>query len=795
MKYSQSKNFIISIVLTIVTFLITTVYPAVKAYGEDIEASIQTDASTPFKETDDVLDVPLTVTEVPEMTTMANDPLEVTPMANDTPEVTPIADATPEVTPMVSDTPEVTPTASVPPEVATMASDTPEVTPIADDTPEVTPLGLEFPKISPAIIDTFKTDDDFLSNTTTVYNYDGLLSALSTDNGYEIIYLGAAIVADERGLTIHPSKSEVIIDGCQPDALNDKFYNFTQFSSTSPDTTIHLATDNTTTKNITLQNIAIQGDNSNGIVFISDDISDVTVRYQNVRYVGPQAVSNHQGSVQFIDCSFTMSEDPYDDSQYVAEANYIQLAGNVEIKTSSFGSQILTAVFLPTNENPHLDVLENASVETVVYGYFLDIHLQSVDITIQDHAYFNIIGSSGFTTMGENIRNIVIEPYATVKLTQNDSQTYGTLRVEETLKMEQGSNLLILRMGLEGSAIIFPYAGGKAIFDNPERVILFSPGKETISFVEQGDIEITTSVINIYEEGTSPILSNPDYIWNNSNNKLITLSGTYVNDVPTNFSHNLDVNAPITDTLTTSIFNLSSMAALVFGRLDLSVDHVYITDDTIMGVTESSQNQYKIYVNATYEGLLTPLDEQLADVDGCFSFSVDPETLSSQNAITITSYFNSLTKREIIFPREKRTGELTFSGVPSNITFNTTTIPATPTTISRANGNFAFSVSDTRNYPAPWRVDAYITEPLSATLASNRKISLPDALVFVDEAGKSTPLSTTPLPVYYENSFAAGEFDVSWNEHNGILLNLLPGDIYSNVSYNTTIHWSLVDAP
>ena len=659
------------------------------------------------------------------------------------------------------------------------------------ETPTVTPTIMPTPE-APAIPDIFEAEGPQAqlkspADTITVHDYEDLLLALSTDNSYEIIYFGNNIIADARGIAIHPSKHNIIIDGAE--------YTFTQFGDSSPAATIHLAAENTTTKNITLQNITLKGNNSNGIVFIPANLADVTVRYQNVIYSGPQAVSNFQGSVHLIASNFTMYEDVNADSQYVVEANHIQLGEAIVVESNNNTEQILDAVLLPTGENPHLDVLANAFVDIKVYGYFLDVHTHTVDITIGESSFFDITGQSGFTPLGKDIRNMTIAPHATVKVIQTLPQTLGVLRIEDTLKMEPGSNLLVTRMRNAGSPIIFSSAGGKAIFDNPERVILYSDSDHSIFFEEEGSIEINTSTINVWIGGKLPLFDNPDYIWNNSKNQLFSVSDDYIGELSTNLTHSLQDNAPITDALTSTSFNLSDMTLLILGRLDLTVDPIHLNDTALTGVTEATLDAYDVIVNATYEGLPEPLLGQLADSDGNFSFSIDPETLSLQNALTVTSSFNSLIKREILFPRDIPTGELVFTNVSNILEFDTTVIPETPTTIPRTNGNFSLSVSDTRNFPSPWRVNARIVEPLTAVLPDKRKVTLPDALVFINELGESTPLTSASLPIHYENSLVASEFDVTWGEDRGLLLDISPGDIYSNATYSTTIYWSLVNAP
>ena len=640
------------------------------------------------------------------------------------------------------------------------------------------------------IVDASSSFDEII-----VHDYDGLVAALEEDNGYETIYLGANIQAEQDGITIHPSKQNVVIDGCPPDERDVK-YTFSEHaeSVSNPNEAIHLLAENTNTKNITLQNITIVGQNDAGIIFIPDDLEDVVIRYQNISYKGPQAVTNPTGVVQLVDCDFTMDFSNGVNPHYVATANHIEIDSTMEITTTDLNAQVIDAVFLPTYDNPQVDILPDTHIVINVKGYFLNIHNDTVNINIHQNSTFDITGKSGFTPLGENIKNLLIAENASLTIMQNDPRTFAALRIENTLEMRSGSNLVVVRTSPVGSPIAFPTNEGQAIFDNPERVILFSPSFCSIDFQGNGYMKIITSSINAWNEDMVPFKDTP-HIWNDSNNKMLTVECQYENGIPVNVTHSLGANSPSTDPLTTAEFDLSKINPLTFGQMPLLVNPIYIDSTTITGLTESSMADYKVKVLADYANLLEPLEEVEAALDGTLSINIDPATLNTQQPVTVTTSFNSLSRREVLFPREIFSGALTFSAVPDVISFNTSTIVDAPVTIMRDTTDFAFSVSDTRNYPNPWRIDASIISPLAATLSDGRKVTLPNALIFDDGQGNRTPLSESSLPIYYEDSSVAGDFDVVWNPNEGILLNVAPGSIYSDASYHTTICWDLVDAP
>ena len=670
---------------------------------------------------------------------------------------------------------------------------TPEIEPTLGITPtpaldlQLTDLSLQLEDVNEQV--------DLPSNSIVVNDYAELTAALSEDNGYEIIYLDADIEAEQTGIAIHPSKPNVVIDGCPPDEENVR-YTFSELPDVTddPSENIHLSNGNNGTRNITFQNMIIKGQNSNGVIFIPDNLSNVTVHYQNVAYSGPQAVTNPRGLVHLVDSSFEMYLSDTAISQYVVTANRIELDGAINVTTSDLDAQILDAVFLPTYTNPQIDFLENAKVTITVKGYVLNVHTDSANIHIRQNASLNVTGKSGFTPLGENIKNIMIAENAFVSIIQNDPQTFGTLRIEETLEMLPGSTLIVTRFSPVGSPIIFPTNEGRAIFDNPERVIIYSPSLSSIDFENDGFIKIITSSINAWDMDMIPF-QDPFHIWNDSDNKFLTIESTYHNGHPVNVIHSLGDNSPSTTALAVDTFDLAKIELLIFGRIDLSVDPVYTDSVAITGLTDSYEANHNVNVSADYEGLSEPTTPIPATNDGTFSIDIEPEKLNPLNPITVTASFNSLTRREVVFPKAPPTGVLAFSVAPEDIFFDKMPIISIPTTIPRANGELTFSVSDTRNYPSAWRVDVSILTPLTATLSDGREVVLHDALVFVDEEGIMTSLSDMSLPIYREDSLVAGDFDVVWSADEGILLNILPGNIYSNATYGTTIQWDLVDAP
>ena len=629
-------------------------------------------------------------------------------------------------------------------------------------------------------------------DTIIVFSYADLNTILSTKNNFTYIYLGNNITAASSGIAIHNSKSSVVIDGHPPDAPANVNYTFEQADSNDLLDTIFLNNENNTTKHITLQNLVLKGNNSQGIVFIPESLSGVTISYKQVVYTGPQVVTNHKGIVEFIDCEFMMSRSTGDTMEELAEANHIKMGGEITIGTNA-SEQVLNSVLLITSDNPHLSILENAIVRVNIVGYFLDIDIESPHIIIHPDAEFDIRGDSGFTPPNKNVGSMIISTNAMVRITQSSPQTRGTLLIEKHFEMQPDSSLLIVRTSMDGSPIIFPEENACAIFNQPYRVMLLSPNRGSFTFEKSGHLEIITESINTWEQDMMGAFNKPAHIWNNRNNKPLSLVATYENGQVATFEHSLTNDAPITSPLTSEAFNFPDTDQLTFGKIRLMVNPIFDSSETISGISDNWPG-YDTIITTYYDTIdgesITKSTATLAN--SSFSIDLDGKTLAPNQDITVITTLNSLERREIL--RHEVPGYLTFQNVSSTIDFASTAIPSEPTIVNRANESTFLTVVDNRLTRQPWRIDANITKPLTATYAGTT-LEIPNALIFVDEFGTARKLSATPLTIYQETTSLVWKSYIDWAPDQGILLNIVPGNIYSNVTYSATIQFSLIDAP
>ena len=627
-------------------------------------------------------------------------------------------------------------------------------------------------------------DDDPEINTDwdVVYTYEELVSALAEDNGYKTVYLGDNITATIDGIAIHSSKAAVIIDGHPPETPVGTSYTFTQYATDNIASTIYLDNGNTNTSSITLRNMTVLGANPLGVIFVPESLDGVTVTFENLVYAGPQAVTNRGGTVRFLDCIFNMSSSDAYSSEELVEANHVQMGGVVKVTASG-----IVPILWLTQGEAKFCVLGNADVLINIEGSLIYSDTAPPDIHIYSGANFKLTNRGGFTQIGENIRNFIIETNAAVYISQVSPLTPESLRVEQTLEIQSGSMFFIDRTGAPGSIVHFPVAGGTAIFNNPARVLLFNFGMPAISFVGVGRLEITAESINMWQD-ISSAFGEPSHIWNDIGGKLFSVVCDF-NTMLLKISHTLHQDAPVTAPLDEENFGLETAMLVTFGQLDLEVLPLYTVDSAIMGKTDGGAIVTVSYTTLDARDIVL---SATSDTSGNFQIPLEPDTLSAENVVLVETTIGTLTMRETVIPLELPAQKLAFVSVSDSMSFSVDAMPIVPSLILRNESSFSFSVIDTRDTRAPWRIDASISSPLTAIGGEH---VLHNALVFVESNGEVKPLSTIPLTVYSETSSRFGGFEIIWNAAEGVLLNLAPGTAYVNAPYTATIQWSLIDAP
>lgn len=401
-----------------------------------------------------------------------------------------------------------------------------------------------------------------------VYTYAELKTALGNNNGYINIYLGANITADLSGVAIHTSKASVVIDGHPPDTTPGVNYSFTQYDVAEPVYSIRVETGNTTTKSVTVRNATLVGKNFAGIIYVREAIAGVVVSFENVTYTGPAPVLNRSGTARFIGGTYTMQPSVSSVVEEMAEANKVEMGGTITV--TKVGT--VNALVWLTNAATSFTVLPNARISINLGYYFMYTDAALPDITFGAGSTFSLIQKAGFTYADQALGNFRIAENASVLINQDSPYAYAGLYISKLLEMQAGSSLELVRTGtVSVAAIRFPVTGGRAVFNNPKRVAIYTNGNVSMHFVGSGSLSMTTYSLNRWRTASSVNQAAPaTYSWKQEGGTAFTVTGTYSDATVLSLTSTLTANAPNPAPLNAANFNLEQSQLITFGALSPS---------------------------------------------------------------------------------------------------------------------------------------------------------------------------------------------------------------------------------
>ena len=616
-------------------------------------------------------------------------------------------------------------------------------------------------------------------NSIVVETYSELKKALGEDNGFTTIYLGANISAENAsGVPIHPGKTVVVIDGTPPGGGR---YTFTQYAGSVTGNTFLVNNAGAATTDIVLRNMDVVGRNLYGLVWVLDSLRNVTITLEDVAYTGPQALNHRFGTVRLIGGSYTGT------TEEIAEALHVELGGTLSIQGPSTAG---ISVFWMTGgaAASTITVLENANVTVDANNYFVYGSLAAA--TLQTGASFNLTSRRfGFTYAADSVGNFTMAEGSQLYIDLNTTESYAALRVSKRFEMAPGSSATLVRTGTDGIPLRLTAAGAQAVFNQPKSVFFYSSASVPMRFTGAGSLSITTSALNVWNSASWPVTGGmdtlPSHIWNKADNGLLTVSGSYTEAANNNLSHNLTAGDPIQTALNASNFNLNANQLLAFGSHSLTIDPLSDKSTVITGGTVSGATLLASHQNGNLTGV--------ADFAGSYSLPLDAK-LPVGSDVAVVSRVNNLYVRQKTGVLDAGGRRLQLAAVPETISFGTLAVPGAESLIAPTQEGLRIVVEDSRLNPSPWRLEASLSGPLMAQVGQSQ-YALPGAIVFSTSATDPLVLNEVPRPIHYQGEAKGGETVLEWGGGEGILLNLVPGEVYSGTEYSATIHWSLVDAP
>ncbi|EGO6561348.1 hypothetical protein GZ789_001496 [Enterococcus faecalis] len=134
------------------------------------------------------------------------------------------------------------------------------------------------------------------------------------------------------------------------------------------------------------------------------------------------------------------------------------------------------------------------------------------------------------------------------------------------------------------------------------------------------------------------------------------------------------------------------------------------------------------------------------------------------------------------------TGELQFTNVSDQVSYETKEIPQSTTTAKR-NNDWDIRVKDTRGVGSEWHVDV----TLEKLFTNQQNQSLNEALVYKDSSTESLLQVGIATTVYTKKTTDGKEVPIDWKEDQGLLMKVHSSD-YAG-TYQGTLNWTLVDGP
>ena len=613
-------------------------------------------------------------------------------------------------------------------------------------------------------------------NTVVVTSSSELKEALEKDNAYTYIYFGNNITL-ESGITISKNKNNIVIDG----TYNNITYEFTDQKKLGTGDTINISSPTIT--NVTVKNLKITGYNYYGVIYVPDssNYKNTAVEYNNLTYLGPQISFNPWGLTRFINANITI-EDSYATGNEVAECNQIEIGGNTTITHKSTSN----STFWFRNANPSFTILKDANVKITSEKRELFYGVTNLKFTISKNTSLYLTTYNGLAYGTNGTETTVIDENALFSITKtNYSGSYATWYSYGTITLNTNSSLLITNdypnITDNNYNISFQGTNTGLYLNNPNKVILYNSKANIFNTSTTVPFSFSYSRINMFDKvvpysGDISKDNLPTYSWY-KNNSLSTISGTF-NSTKTTISTNNYTEEELKILPDLTNFNFPNKKILSIGTVPLRLNAITDKDTNMSGITDSNAsilieyNDVSTIVKANEDGIFSYDYQETLDVGTVISFIV-------KNYDTVLYYNKTV---EIVY-----SGELTLDTVTKYFEFKLSSISDNLLLYPRLN-DLIITVTDSRVNSSPWRLYATINHDLE----SDDGIILKDSLVYVNDLGEISVLSSTPTLVYTgeSNGGLLKVTNISWNENEGILFQL-KDYLENKQEYKAEITWIL----
>lgn len=510
-------------------------------------------------------------------------------------------------------------------------------------------------------------------------------------------------------------------------------------------------------------------------------IKNTTIEYNNITYQGPQISFNPYGLTRFINANITI-EDSYATGNEVAECNKIEIGGKTTITHKSTSN----STFWFRNANPSFTILKDANVEITSEKRELFYGVTNLKFTISKNASLYLTTYNGLSYGTNGTETTVIDENALFSIIKtNYIGSYATWYSYGTITLNTNSSLLITNdypnITDNNYNISFQGANTGLYLNNPNKVILYNSKANIFNTSTTVPFSFSYSRINMFDKvvpysGDISKDNLPTYSWY-KNNSLSTISGTFNSTKTTiNTNNYTEEELKILPDLTN--FNFPNKKILSIGTVPLRLNAITDKDTNMSGITDSNAsilieyNDVSTIVKANEEGIFSYDYQETLEIGTVISFIV-------KNYDTVLYYNKTV---EIVY-----SGELTLDTATKYFEFKLSPINDNPLLYPRLN-DLIITVTDSRVDSSSWKLYATINHDLE----SDDGIILKDSLVYVNNLGEISILSSTPTLVYTgeSNGGSIKVTNISWNENEGILFQL-KDYLENKKEYKAEITWIL----
>ena len=310
------------------------------------------------------------------------------------------------------------------------------------------------------------------------------------------------------------------------------------------------------------------------------------------------------------------------------------------------------------------------------------------------------------------------------------------------------------------------------ILNNPKKVILYNEKANVIytpsailfdfSFSR---VNLFTSIINRKEAITNETL--PTYAWYKETgtfNMVGAFSNTSVKINSNNYIEEELVNLPDINN-----FIFANKKIFSVGDFFFRIDAITDTDTTMSGATLPLAS-----ILISYQDINTVVN---AGDSGSFTYSYPIGTVITFQVKEQNSLLYHTKVIQIVY-----SGELPLESASKivNISLNPILCPRS--------SELVVNVMDSRVINTDWKFYAAIKHDLT----SPQEVTLKDSLVYKDDTGKITVLSSTPTLAYTgkKNDESTLNTSVTWKDDEGILL-MITDKLINGMEYETNIIWTV----